>query len=77
MPPGTQASSLDIERAYHNSLIVPIHKPYLATSWQDKIFVGHIVVEGLATAGGIQGTLADALLDILHFHGIEHVFKMG
>src|SRR5882724_9833049 len=75
VPPGMQAASLDIERAYHNSPIMPIHKPYLAISWQDKIFVGHVAVEGLATTGSIQGIPANALLDILHFHGIEHVFK--
>src|SRR5882672_8287890 len=75
VPPGTQAASLDIERAYHNSPIAPIHKPYLAVSWQDKVFIGHVAVDGLATAGGIQGTPADALLDILRFHNIEHVFK--
>src|SRR5882724_118704 len=70
-----QAASLDIERAYHNSPIAPIHKPYLAVSWQDKIFVGHVAVEGLAMAGGIQGTPADSLLDILRIGSIEHVFK--
>jgi len=61
-PEGTQATSLDIERAYHNSPIIPCHKPYLATSWNNSIYVGHVAVEGLATAGGIQGNAADALL---------------
>src|SRR5882724_2138655 len=75
VPLGTQAASLDIERAYHISPIVPIHKPYLAVLWQEKIYVGHVAVEGLAMAGGIQGTPADALLDIFQFHGIEHIFK--
>jgi len=54
---------------------MPIHKPCLAVSWQDKIYVGHVAVEGLATVGSIQGTPADALLDILCVHGIKHVFK--
>ena len=67
-------ASLDIERVYHNSPIMPIHKPYLAVPWKDKIFVGHVAVEGLATTSGIQGTPADRLLDILHFHNIKHVF---
>ena len=64
-PLGTQAASLDIERAYHNSPITLIHKLYLGVSWHDNIYVGHIAVEGLVTAGGIQGTPADALLNIL------------
>ena len=75
MPPGTQAASLDIERAYHNSLIAPIHKLYLAISWQENIYVGHVAVEGLATAGSIQGTPADALINIFQHHGIEYIFK--
>jgi len=44
-------------------------------SWNQSIFVGHCTVEGLATARGIQGCLADALLDILRYCRIEHVFK--
>jgi len=74
-PPGTQASSLNIEWAYHNSPIAPHHKPYLAISWEGSIYNGHIAIEGLATASGIQGCPADLLLDILCHHGIEHVFK--
>src|SRR5882724_10150023 len=70
-PEGTQAASLDIEHMYHNSPIIPHHKPYLAMSWNDSIYVRHVAVGGLATAGGIQGTL----LDILQDHKIPHVFK--
>src|SRR5882724_8478976 len=40
-PTGTQAASLDIELAYHNSPIVPRHKAYLAISWNRSIFIGH------------------------------------
>jgi len=32
-------------------------------------------VEGQATAGGLQGCPADALLDILQHHSIQDVFK--
>ena len=65
----TQAAPLDIEHAYHNSPIVPCHKEFVAISWQDHIYIGHVTVEGLVTAGGIQGTTADALLDILRHLG--------
>jgi len=44
-------------------------------SWNSSIYVGHVAVEGLTTAGGIQGNSADALLDILSSHDIQHVFK--
>ena len=75
MPAGTQAASLDIECAYHNSPILPWLKAYLASFWEGSIYVGPVVVEGLATAGGIQGCLADAMLDILCHRGIPDVFK--
>jgi len=74
-PVGTQVASLDIKWAYHNSPIAPKHKPYLAVSWNDGIYVGHCVVEGLVTVGGIQGCPSDALLDFFHYCGIENVFK--
>src|SRR6266481_5779649 len=70
-----QVASLDIEQAYHNSPILPRHKAYLASFWEGSIYVGHVAVEGLATAGGIQGSLADAMLDILCHRGIPDVFK--
>jgi len=44
-------------------------------SWNTSIYVGHVAIEGLATANGIQGNVAKALLDILHHHNIPHVFK--
>ena len=69
-----QAVSLDIKWAYHNSPITPHHKPYLTVLWNGYIYIGP--VEGFATVGGIQGCLADTLLDILHHHRIEHVFKL-
>ena len=65
-PAGTQAASLDIKQAYHNSPILPQHKAYLVSFWEGSVYVGHIAVEGLAMAGGIQGCLANAMLDILH-----------
>jgi len=74
-PIGTQAASLDIEWVYHNSPITPKHKSYLAVSWNDDIYIGNCAVEGLATMEGIHSCPADALLDILHYHGIEDVFK--
>jgi len=44
-------------------------------SWNNSIYVRHVAVEGLMTAGGIQGNATDALLDILQHHMIPHDFK--
>ncbi len=74
-PEGTEAASLDIAKAYCNSPILPNHKKYLPVYWRDRVYVQHVAIEGLATAGGIQGTVADACLQILEYHGIKPVVK--
>src|SRR5882672_5977216 len=53
-PIGTEAASLDIAKAYRNSPIAPCHKKYLCVLWKGLVYMKHIAIEGLATAGGIQ-----------------------
>ena len=67
--------TLDIAKAYQNSPIVLGHKHFLSVMWENKIYVQHIAIEGLATAGGIQGTIADTCVTILKWQGIRPVFK--
>jgi hypothetical protein len=43
--------------------------------WEGLIYVEHCAVFGLAPSGGIQGTVADALLDILAADGIAPTLK--
>ena len=43
--------------------------------WEKKIYVQHVAIEGLATAGGIQGTIADTCIALLKWWGIGPVFK--
>ena len=43
--------------------------------WDGKIYVQHVAIEGLATAGGIQGTIADACIALLKWCSIAPVFK--
>ena len=66
VPAGVQAMYPDIKWAYHNSPILPQHKVYLSSFLEGSGYVGHIMVEGRNKAGGIQGYLADAMLNILH-----------
>jgi len=73
--PGTEAATLDMIQAYWYSPIIPTHKKYLAVCWCDRIYMKHNAIEGLASAGGIQGTLADTCVEILSAHGIWPVFK--
>jgi hypothetical protein len=43
--------------------------------WAGHIYVEHCAVFGLAPSGGIQGTVADALLDVLVASGITPALK--
>ncbi len=51
-PAGTQAASLDIAKAYRNSPIAPTHKHYIPVMWKGSIYVQHVTIKGLVTAGG-------------------------
>src|SRR5882724_404450 len=62
-------------QAYRNSLIIPAHKKYLAVSWRNCIYVQNNAIEGLCLVGGIQGTPADACIEILHSNGIHPISK--
>jgi len=55
--------------------IIPAHKKYLVVSWQNYIYIQHNAVEGLSSAGGIQGMPADACIEILCANKITPVFK--
>jgi len=39
--------------------------------WKGSVYVKHMAIEGLATAGGIQGNVADTSLAILKYCGVE------
>jgi len=66
---------LDMIQAYQTSPIIPAHKKYLAICWRNDIYVQDNAIEGLSSAGGIQGTPADACIEILRAHKIEPIFK--
>ena len=48
---------------------------YLPILWCGRVFIQHVAIEGLATAGGIQGTVTDTCLRILAHHNIKPVAK--
>src|SRR5882724_11355707 len=74
-PPYTEAATLDMVQAYRNSPIILEHKKYLAVCWQDKIYIQHNTVEGLSSAGSIQGTPTNACIEILCANDIGPMFK--
>lgn len=44
----------------------PPHKQFLVVAVGDLMFIDHVFPFGLATAGGVQGNVADATVDILY-----------
>jgi len=71
-----QGASLDIVCAYRNLALLPNHKPYRASMWKDLIYVDHCALEGLSSVGNTQGAPVDALVAILHHHGIPNILKL-
>ena len=63
-PPGTQAASLDIEATYRGIPILPDHKRFLVVMFEDSLFLDHVLPFGLTPASGLQGEVADAIVDI-------------
>ena len=66
---------MDIMSAYRNSPLLPAHKAYVASMWHRGIYVDHCAMEGLSSAGNIQGAPADALIAIFKAKLIPHVLK--
>lgn len=64
-PPGTQAASADIAKAYRTVPVLPAHKPYIVVAFEALCYLDHTVPFGLTSAGGLQGHIADAIVDIL------------
>lgn len=64
-PPGTQAATLDIEAAYRTIPVWPPHKKFLVVGFEGLFWIDHTFPFGLTTAGGVQGHVADATVDIL------------
>jgi len=74
-PPGTQGVCLDIRSAYCNSPLLPAHKADVASMWCGGIYIDHCAMEGLSSAGNIQGAPTDALIAIFNAKSIPHVLK--
>ena len=66
---------MDIQKAFCASPLLPAHKCFVPIYWRDHVYVDHVVPFGLATAGGIQGVIVNAIVDILAAFGIEPTFK--
>jgi len=65
---------MDIKAAFRNSLMWP-PQSVLCGEWAGSFFIDHVFLFGLATAPGVQGCVADAMVDILNAWEVSPVFK--
>jgi hypothetical protein len=72
---GMQVACMDIWKAFCNSPVLPAHKYYIALHWRGGFYIDHVLPFGLATTGGIQGTVADAIVNILEARRVSCVPK--
>jgi hypothetical protein len=74
-PPGMQATTLDIEAAYHTISVWPPHKCFLVVKVNGHFFIDHVFPFGLATVGRVQSNIADTTVDILHSMELRPIKK--
>ena len=70
---GAQLAKIDIRDAYR---IIPVHpedRPFLALSWQDRVYIDCQLPFGLASAPAIFSAVAEALEWILRRRGVRGV----
>jgi hypothetical protein len=70
-----QAAMLDIEAVYHTIPVWPHHKHFLVVKVNRQSCINHVFPFGLATAGGVQGHVADATVNILHSLDLSPIKK--
>lgn len=61
---------MDVEGAYRTIPVHPASKRFLIIKWKGKYYLNHDVPFGLNIAHGLQGEVADAIIDLLHALGI-------
>jgi hypothetical protein len=66
---------MDIEAAYRTVPVWPPHKRFLVVCFDGQFWIDHVFPFGLTTAGGVQGNIADATVDILHNLNISPIKK--
>ena len=70
---GAQLAKIDIRDAYHIILVHPEDRPFLAWSWQDRVYIDCQLPFGLASAPAIFSAVAEALEWILRRRGARRV----
>jgi hypothetical protein len=74
-PRGTQAAIFDVDAAFRNIPTHPSARPFLAIMVEGLIHLDHVLNFGACPAPGIFGRVADAMVRILLYRGIDALIK--
>ena len=74
-PTGVQVATLDIKKAYRTIPIRLQDKKFLVVAHWGEFWLDHVAPFGLATAAGLQGEVADAVMDIWAALGVYPAAK--
>lgn len=74
-PAGTEVAIFDLGSAFHNIPIAPKNCPYLAMSIPPFVHFDNVLNFGLRSSPRIFGNIANAMVKILLYHGIEALIK--
>jgi hypothetical protein len=74
-PEGTQVATFDVKSAFRNIPIIPEQRRFVATQVDGLIHLDPCVNFGFCASGGIFGRVADALMKIFRFKGIDELLK--
>ena len=66
---------LDIEGTYHTIPCKPDHKCYLTIFFKGLFYIDQNIPFGLASAAGLQGKVADAIIDIWKYLWVDPALK--
>ena len=75
LPRGSQCATFDVEAAYRNTPIRPPQQNWLVVQWDDEFYVDRVAPFGLASSGGIWGSIADCIVGIARAQGLKHCIK--
>lgn len=74
-PPGTEAAIFDVDSAFWNIPTLPSHQPFTALLINNLVVFDHRLNFGISPAPGIFGFVADAIVSIYKYVGIESIIK--
>lgn len=74
-PTGTQAAVFDVDAAFRNIPTHPSIRRFLAFSIKGLIHLDHVLNFGASPAPATFGRVADAMVEILRYRGVEAIIK--